>query len=106
MEGRADPVVQRRPVSLGTDDLGPAGSAATARSCRLPRDVSLGQHSRVMSVHVSKFLSLVLRHEPERIGIVLDEAGWTDVAALLAACAAHGVAVTELELAAIVASSD
>ena len=27
----------------------------------------------------SKFLSLVLRHEPERIGIVLDEAGWVSV---------------------------
>ena len=36
-----------------------------------------------MSVRTSKFLSLVLRHEPERIGIVLDASGWTDVEALL-----------------------
>ena len=32
---------------------------------------------------VSKFLSLVLRHQPQRIGITLDDAGWTDVGALL-----------------------
>jgi uncharacterized protein (TIGR02452 family) len=59
-----------------------------------------------MSVRVSKFLSLVLRHDPGRIGITLDDAGWTDVAGLLAACAADGVAITRDELTAIVASSD
>ena len=59
-----------------------------------------------MSVRISKFLSLALRHDPGRIGIVLDDAGWTSVAALLAACAAHGVSITREELAAIVASSD
>ncbi len=54
----------------------------------------------------SKFLSLVLRHEPARIGITLDASGWTDVAALLAACAAHGVPITRDDLAQIVATSD
>lgn len=34
-------------------------------------------------IEISKFLSLVLRHKPEELGIVLDEAGWTDVATLL-----------------------
>ena len=28
---------------------------------------------------LSKFLSLVLRHQPQTIGIVLDESGWTNV---------------------------
>ena len=32
---------------------------------------------------LSKFLSLVLRHRPEKIGIQLTEAGWTDVNILL-----------------------
>jgi putative RNA 2'-phosphotransferase len=54
----------------------------------------------------SKFLSLVLRHDPARIGITLDAAGWTEVDALLAACAAHGVAITRGQLAEIVAHSD
>ena len=59
-----------------------------------------------MSTRSSKFLSLVLRHDPARIGIVLDSAGWTDVAALLEATAAHGVVITRAELAQIVATSD
>jgi len=31
----------------------------------------------------SKFLSLVLRHRPDKIGITLDENGWVDVQDLL-----------------------
>lgn len=31
----------------------------------------------------SRFLSLVLRHQPEKIGIVLSPSGWTDVGILL-----------------------
>lgn len=54
----------------------------------------------------SKFLSLVLRHEPARIGITLDAAGWTDVAALLDALAAHGQPLTRAELDEIVRTSD
>ena len=34
-------------------------------------------------IKISKFLSLVLRHEPESIGIELDENGWTGVLALI-----------------------
>ena len=59
-----------------------------------------------MSVRISKFLSLVLRHDPSRIGITLDEAGWTDVDALLAACATHGVTITRAQLDELVATSD
>ena len=54
----------------------------------------------------SKFLSLVLRHDPGKVGITLDQAGWTGVAALLAACAAHGVVITREELDRVVATSD
>jgi len=32
----------------------------------------------------SKFLSLVLRHKPETIGLALDREGWADIAELLA----------------------
>ena len=31
----------------------------------------------------SKFLSLILRHKPEEIGIALDAHGWADVEALM-----------------------
>lgn len=35
------------------------------------------------AVRLSKFLSLVLRHKPETIGIQLDTNGWTDVPTLI-----------------------
>jgi len=41
-------------------------------------------------IETSKFLSLVLRHEPERVGLVLDEAGWVGVDDLLEACSRNG----------------
>ena len=54
----------------------------------------------------SKFLSLILRHEPAKFGVVLDEAGWTDVAALLEACRRHGRAIDPALLEQIVATND
>lgn len=33
---------------------------------------------------ISKYISLILRHKPETIGISLDEHGWADVGALIA----------------------
>jgi putative RNA 2'-phosphotransferase len=40
---------------------------------------------------ISKLLSLVLRHKPETISIVLDENGWTDVNVLLEKMSVEGV---------------
>ncbi len=57
-------------------------------------------------IKLSKFLSLVLRHEPERIGITLDAAGWVPVTELIAACQKHGKSLTVTNLEEIVATSD
>jgi putative RNA 2'-phosphotransferase len=57
-------------------------------------------------VRVSKFLSLVLRHRPELIGISLDSAGWVPVRELLEAMARHGEGIGEDELREVVATSD
>lgn len=54
----------------------------------------------------SKFLSLVLRHEPRLIGITLDSAGWVPVSELLRACHAHGQPLTLEELHEVVAGND
>jgi len=40
---------------------------------------------------ISKFLSLVLRHQPETIGIQLDKNGWTDVGELIEKANIYGV---------------
>ncbi len=60
---------------------------------------------------VSKFLSLILRHRPEQIGITLDKNGWVDIDILLAQ-ANHpkhnftGVALTYDTLMEIVENND
>jgi putative RNA 2'-phosphotransferase len=58
------------------------------------------------AVQTSKFLSLVLRHKPDEIGITLDSAGWVDVDELLRACGAHGKNISHEQLEEIIASSD
>lgn len=42
-------------------------------------------------IEISKFLSLVLRHKPETIGIQLDENGWTDVDKLIEKSNSYGI---------------
>ena len=55
---------------------------------------------------ISKFLSLVLRHEPQRIGLALDAAGWVAVDELLAQAAQAGRAITRAQLDEVVATND
>jgi putative RNA 2'-phosphotransferase len=58
------------------------------------------------TIKLSKFLSLVLRHEPETIGITLDPAGWVAVSKLLEAFERNRFPVSEEELREVVATSD
>lgn len=57
--------------------------------------VAAGKNQKMISdkqqKHISKFLSLVLRHQPQLINIQLDESGWTDIAGLIAKSNSHGV---------------
>ncbi len=57
-------------------------------------------------VRISKYLAKHLRHEPERIGLVLDENGWTPVDDLITAAAAHGFAFDRAELDHVVEAND
>jgi putative RNA 2'-phosphotransferase len=61
---------------------------------------------RNRKVRISKFLSLVLRHEPGKVGLTLEEGGWVLVAELLQAFASHDFPLTLVELQEIVQSSD
>jgi putative RNA 2'-phosphotransferase len=84
------------------------------------RDARLSRHAERMNekdrpdngrddrrtVKVSKYLSKHLRHQPERIGLTLDEAGWVEIDELIAACAAHGFRFTRDELDHVVAAND
>jgi putative RNA 2'-phosphotransferase len=57
-------------------------------------------------VHYSKFLSLVLRHDPARAGLRLDDAGWADVEDLLASANRVGVPLTRELLQQVVEQND
>ncbi|MEU2333048.1 RNA 2'-phosphotransferase [Streptomyces sp. NPDC013172] len=58
------------------------------------------------TVKVSKYLSKHLRHQPDRIGLTLDEAGWVEIDTLLAATAAQGFPISREELDRVVADND
>ena len=58
------------------------------------------------TVRISRFLSMVLRHRPETVGITLDEGGWVDVDRLIAACAAAGRRFSRADLDHVVATNN
>ena len=55
---------------------------------------------------LSKFLSLVLRHRPEEIGLALDGHGWADVDELVALSNSKGMPLTREIVLEIVVTSD
>ncbi len=62
-----------------------------------------------MSTHVistSKFLSLILRHQPEKIGLSLDANGWANLDELLRLSAAKGRWFTRALIEEVVATND
>ena len=57
-------------------------------------------------VRTSKFLSRVLRHAPEDLGLTLEPGGWVPLADLLAGAARAGVRITPEDIAEVVRTSD
>jgi putative RNA 2'-phosphotransferase len=57
-------------------------------------------------VRVSKFMSLVLRHDPAKVGLALDPAGWAEVDELLAGAARAGVPFDRETLERVVAENE
>lgn len=55
---------------------------------------------------ISKFLSLILRHQPEVVGLKLEENGWVAVEKLIKACADYGKPFNQSELEEVVATND
>ncbi len=55
---------------------------------------------------IGKFLSLVLRHDPGRIGIELDENGWANVKELIEKCKKHRYHFSMEDLIEIVETND
>jgi putative RNA 2'-phosphotransferase len=56
--------------------------------------------------HISKLLSLVLRHQPERMSLTLDGSGWALVSDVLRGFTIAGTPLTHAELEEVVRTSD
>lgn len=54
----------------------------------------------------SKFLSLLLRHQPEKLALNMDDEGWVEIGELVANSASNNVSFTEQMIREIVATSD
>jgi putative RNA 2'-phosphotransferase len=57
-------------------------------------------------IRVSKFLSLVLRHQPQKIGLSLDEFGWAKISELIACAKRSGTQLSEELIAEVVRDND
>lgn len=56
--------------------------------------------------HISKFMSLVLRHQPGEIGLVLDENGWANVEELIEGMRRRGFKIDKNSLDNVVANNN
>ncbi len=56
--------------------------------------------------NLSKYLSLILRHKPETVGITLDPQGWISIKELVKAINKHGGNITENSINKVVQNDD
>jgi putative RNA 2'-phosphotransferase len=66
----------------------------------------MGLVDKARATRISKYLSLVLRHEPSAAGLTLDAEGWVAVDELLTGAARHGFSFAREELDEIVQTND
>ena len=66
----------------------------------------VGEMNEKQKKTISKFLSLILRHNPETIGLRLDTNGWANVEELLSKSALHNIPCTKKELEEVVETND
>jgi putative RNA 2'-phosphotransferase len=66
----------------------------------------MAELSKSQEIRISKFLSLVLRHEPQTINIVLDANGWVDVDELIQKVNKKGIHLDLESLQQVVANND
>ena len=59
-----------------------------------------------VTTKISKFLSFILRHKPEAIGLSINSEGWADVGELVRLAQHHGHTITLEQVENVVATSD
>lgn len=86
-------------------ELPPAHRTAEG-SCRRWRRRRIFDEQVMKSIEISRFLSFILRHEPDSIGLELDHQGWADLDELLAKSRAAGKGFSRDQLLEVVATND
>lgn len=61
--------------------------------------------NKMNNQRVSKFLSLILRHKPETIGVSVDQNGWVDLDELIEKMTAHGHPIQRHQIEEVVATN-
>ena len=72
----------------------------------LDRNSQIDKQSNKTTIKLSKFLSLILRHKPDIIGLTLDARGWADVDVLIKLARQHGRQINRSLLEQIVANNN
>ncbi|MDG1873135.1 MAG: RNA 2'-phosphotransferase [Mariniblastus sp.] len=64
--------------------------------CGAPQEIEIGYTSNMNRrlTKISKYLSFILRHHPEKIGLTLDSERWANVESLVEKANANGKAIT------------
>lgn len=62
-------------------------------------------NKKINTTRVSKFLSFVLRHHPEKINLTLDQQGWAEVTDLIEKLNNHGMMINRETLVHVVATN-
>ncbi len=82
------------------------GDAQTFINHNHTATAALKTHMNKSLISTSKFLSLILRHRPETIGVELDCEGWLDIDVLVDAATRHGHTLSPEIVQQIVAEND
>lgn len=96
-------------IHLETESIELHGNAGNSFTHTFAYKLELPPSNKTMNdqiVKASKYLSMLLRHQPEKIGLVLDDNGWASIEELIAKANATGKSLSRSLIERVVAESD
>ena len=87
-----------RPETKYSAQKAPESRASEAKTCLREEEKSMRTNSKKQLESTSRFISLILRHKPEVIGIALDEHGWADVQDMITGINDSGKHTIDMEM--------
>lgn len=96
-------------IHLETESIELHGNSGNPNTQTLSCELALPTSNKIMNdqiVKASKYLSMLLRHQPEKIDLVLDDNGWASVEELIAKANATGKSLSRSLIERVVAEND